>query len=250
MLYAAAMIVRTQSNGVVTLTLDRPARRNALDDAAMHTLAAELATIGIDSACRCVLIRGAGSSFSAGRDLKQAADLDREAALAQHRRWADVFRGLRRLPCPSVAVVQGHAVAGGFTLALACDFMIAERGAKFGALEMANGFPAAMCTPILAHKAPPAFGLEAALFGQPVEAARLAEAGLINRLVDTADDLDAAVDGFVGRILELDPVAVRQTVETYRAARTMPLEQAFTMGEHLNQLIEATGGFKRKGDPR
>ena len=128
--------------------------------------------------------------------------------------------------------------------------MIAERGAKFGALEMANGFPAAMCTPILAHKAPPAFGLEAALFGQPVEAARLAEAGLINRLVDTADDLDAAVDGFVGRILELDPVAVRQTVETYRAARTMPLEQAFTMGEHLNQLIEATGGFKRKGDPR
>ncbi|MEQ9642475.1 MAG: enoyl-CoA hydratase/isomerase family protein [Alphaproteobacteria bacterium] len=242
------MIERTATGGVVTLTLNRPERRNALDDAAMHALAVELEALGDDA--RCVVIRGAGPSFSAGRDLKQAAELDQQAALTQHRRWADVFRTLRRLPCPSLAVVQGNAVAGGFTLALACDFLIAERSAKFGALEMANGFPAAMCTPILAHKAPPALGLEMALFGQPVTATRLAEAGLINRLVDRAEDLDAAVDEFVGRILELDPLAVRQTIETYRAARTMPLEQAFTMGEHLNQLIEASGGFKRKGDPR
>ena len=194
---------------------------------------------------RCLVLKGAGGGFSAGRDLKQAADLDQDAALAQHAAWGEAFQALRRLPFPSVAIVEGAAVAGGFTLAMATDFLIAERDAKFGALEMANGFPAAMCTPILAKKAGPRLGLELAMFGTLETAERLFAAGLINRLVDGADGLATAEAEFVSHILSLDPLAVRQTLGAYRSAEAQPLEQALNSGITLNQLIEASGRFKR-----
>ncbi|MEQ9124948.1 MAG: enoyl-CoA hydratase/isomerase family protein [Alphaproteobacteria bacterium] len=233
-----------QADGRLDITLNRPRRRNALDSGAMATLADMLASAGRDPDLRCVVIKGAGGVFSAGRDLKQAADLDQPTALAQHAAWGEVFQALRRLPAPSIAVVEGAAVAGGFTLAMATDFLIAERKAVFGALEMANGFPAAMCTPILAKKAAPRFGLEMALFGKAESAERLYAAGLVNRLADGPEALAAEADAFVAHILSLNPLAVRQTLGAYRAAESQPLEQALTAGITLNQLIEASGTFK------
>lgn len=234
-------------DGRTTILLNRPRRRNALDSAAMAALRDAVLAAAGDAALRCLILRGAGGVFSAGRDLKQAADLDRDAALAQHAAWGEVFQALRRLPAPSVAAVEGAAVAGGFTLALATDFLIAERGARFGALEMANGFPAAMCTPILAKKALPRLGLELAMFGALETAERLHAAGLVNRLADGADGLTAETDAFVGHILGLDATAVRQTLAAYRAAEAQPLEQALTAGITLNQLIEANGRFRAGG---
>lgn len=241
------IVVAKSASGLVTITLDRPKRRNALDSIAMAELAKVLGQAANDPDLRCLLIEGAGGGFSAGRDLKQAADLDQDEALAQHAAWGEVFKTLRRLPAPSVAIVEGAAVAGGFTLAMATDFLIAERGARFGALEMANGFPAAMCTPILAHKAPPRLGLELALFGALETAERLFDAGLVNRIADGTDGLAVARDDFVRHILSLDPLAVRQTVAAYRAAESQPLEQALTAGVTLNQLIEASGRFRQGG---
>jgi len=241
------IVIDKAGNGLITIMLDRPKRRNALDSVAMAELAKALGQAADDPDLRCLAIEGAGGGFSAGRDLKQAADLDQDAALAQHAAWGEVFKTLRRLPAPSVAVVEGAAVAGGFTLALATDFLIAERSARFGALEMANGFPAAMCTPILAKKAPPRLGLELALFGALETAERLFEAGLVNRIADGADGLATERDAFVGHILSLDPLAVRQTVAAYRAAESQPLDQALTAGVTLNQLIEASGRFRQGG---
>jgi enoyl-CoA hydratase/carnithine racemase len=239
--------ISTDERGVAALTIDRPRRRNALDSNAMSELSGALADFEKDAALRALVIRGAGGSFSAGRDLKEAADLPIDRALEQHSAWTDVFRCLRRLPFPSVAVVEGYAVAGGFTLAMGCDFVIADRSAQFGAMEMKNGFPAAVCTPILARLAPPRIGLELALFGDLVSAERLYEAGLLNQLVDGSAGLDAAVVDFTDRIVALEPTAVRQTLETYRAAETMPLDQSLTMGMHLNQLLDAAGSFKSAG---
>lgn len=242
-------MIETQrrEDGLLTVTLNRPEKRNALDSLAMAGLRNALSEAAEDAGLRCVVVKGAGGVFSAGRDLKQAAELDRDEALAQHADWGEVFKALRRLPAPSVAVVEGAAVAGGFTLALATDFLIAERGARFGALEMANGFPAAMCTPILAKKAPPRLGLELAMFGKVETAERLFAAGLVNRIADGAKGLAAETDAFVAHILSLDPVAVRQTVAAYRAAEAQPLEQALTAGVTLNQLIEASGRFEAGG---
>lgn len=237
----------TDARGVVTFTIDRPRRRNALDSASMRALAEALRGVETERTVRALVIQGAGGSFSAGRDLKEAADLPAGRARDQHSAWTDVFRRLRGLPFPSVAAVEGYAVAGGFTLAMGCDFVIAERAAQFGALEMKNGFPAAVGTPILARLAPPRIGLELALFGDLVTAERLYEAGLVNRLADGHDGLADAVADFTDRIVALAPTAVRQTLETYRAAETMPLDQSLTLGMHLNQLLDASGSFRAAG---
>jgi methylglutaconyl-CoA hydratase len=235
------------ANGLTTVTMNRPRRRNALDRQAMADLRDAFIEAGQDGELRCLILKGAGGGFSAGRDLKQAAGLNQAEALDQHAAWGEAFKALRRLPAPSVAVVEGAAVAGGFTLSVATDFMIADRTAKFGALEMANGFPAAMCTPILAKKAASRIGLELAMFGALESAERLHAAGLINRLADGPESLAAEVKGFTDHILSLDALAVRQTLAAYRSAESQPLEQALTAGITLNQLIETSGRFTEGG---
>ncbi len=237
------MIDTDLENGVLRLTLNRPEARNALSSAGMAGLNSALREAENNSDAQVLVIQAAGKAFSAGRDLKEAPTLPLETSLQQHDDWATVYQRLQRLTIPTVAVVQGFAVAGGFTLAMGCDFVLASRSAKFGAMEMANGFPAAVCTPLLAHLLGPRLGLELALFGEPVEAERLYEMGLINALADDDDALPALADDYVGRLLRLNPGAVKQTKEAFRAARTMPLDQAMVIGKHLNQLLDAAGNF-------
>ena len=237
------MIETDLNEGVLRLTLNRPEARNALNAEGMAGLNAALRDAERNEAVRVLVIQAAGQAFSAGRDLKEAPTLPLETALQQHDDWATVYQRLQRLTIPTVAVVQGFAVAGGFTLAMGCDFVLASRTARFGAMEMANGFPAAVCTPLLAHLLGPRLGLELALFGEPVGAERLYEMGLVNALADDDAALPALADDFVGRLLKLNPGAVKQTKEAFRAARTMPLDQAMVIGKHLNQLLDAAGNF-------
>ncbi len=237
------MIEVDHRDGVYRLTLNRPRARNALNAAGMAGIVEALRQAETAKDARVLVIQAAGESFSAGRDLKEAPTLPLATSLQQHDDWATVFQRLQRLSIPSVAVVNGFAVAGGFTLAMGCDFVLASRGAKFGAMEMANGFPAAVCTPLLAHLLGPRLGLELALFGEAVGAERLYEIGLINTLADDDAALPALAEDFVGRLLALNPSAVKQTKETFRAARSMPLDQALTMGKHLHQLLDASGSF-------
>lgn len=237
------MIDTDLKDGVLRLTLNRPKARNALNAAGMADLNAALRDAADNADARVLVIQAAGQAFSAGRDLKEAPTLPLETALQQHDDWATVYQRLQRLTIPTVAVVQGFAVAGGFTLAMGCDFVLASRSARFGAMEMANGFPAAVCTPLLAHLLGPRLGLEMALFGEPVEAERLYEMGLINALADDDAALPALADDYAGRLLKLNPGAVKQTKEAFRAARTMPLDQAMVIGKHLNQLLDAAGSF-------
>ena len=239
------MIEVETNDGVTRLTLSRPEARNALNAAGMAGLNTALRDIESSPETRVLVIQAAGKAFSAGRDLKEAPTLPLETALQQHDDWATVYQRLQRLSIPTVAVVQGFAVAGGFTLAMGCDFVLASRSAKFGAMEMANGFPAAVCAPLLAHLLGPRLGLELALFGEAVGAERLYEMGLINALAENDESLPALADDFVGRLLKLNPGAVKQTKEAFRAARTMPLDQAMVIGKHLNQLLDASGSFAK-----
>lgn len=251
------MIGKEQLGGIVTLTIDRPERRNAFDAETTTALAEAVEALAGDGGVRLLVIKGAGGHFSAGKDLKavETGEEPRAELLARHEDWVRTFHALHRLPAPSLAVVEGYAVAGGFTLAMGCDFVVAERGALFGAMEMRNGFPASVCTPILARLLGPRLGLELALFGQPVEAARLYEMGLINRLADGPEELAQTAQAFAGHIAGLDPDAVKLTRETYRAAENMPIDNALDMGKHLNQLLAASGwfaegaavGLKKKG---
>ncbi len=236
-----------RQNGVTTLRLNRPERKNAFDRALTERLADALEEETRNGACRVVVIKGAGDVFSAGRDLRAAGDDLKDDPFAVDNAWVRVFHALHRSPVPSVAVVRGWAVAGGFTLAMGCDFVLAERSARFGAFEMRHGFPAAVCTPILARLAGPRLGLEFALFGEAIPAERLLAAGLINRLADDAEDLAAIEVDFVGKLAALDPLAVKLTRDTFRAAETMPLDNALDMGRQLNQMLAALGRFQAAG---
>jgi enoyl-CoA hydratase/carnithine racemase len=244
-------MIRSERNGAIArLILDRPERKNAIDAATARALGEAIEAAQRDARVRVLVITGAGGTFSTGRDLKASAAAASDAArdpFGEDEAWVRIFHLLHRSAVPSVAVVRGHAVAGGFTLAMGCDFVLAEKAAMFGAYEMRHGFPASVCTPILARLVGPRLGLEFALLGEPIPAERLHAAGLINRLAEDAADLSRLEAELVGRLAALEPRAVKMTRDMFRAAQGMPLDNALDMGRQLNQLIAATGGFASAG---
>ncbi|MDB5810425.1 MAG: Enoyl-CoA hydratase [Betaproteobacteria bacterium] len=235
-------MIRIQNRASVReIILDRPDRRNALNPEMIASLTLALTEAGAASDCRCIVIKGAGAHFCAGREL--AADLPRDldSVLAYDDAYAAIFERLHKLTKPSIAVVSGYAVAGGFTLAMACDFVIADESAKFGAVEMNNRFPAAVNTAVLSNLLGPRRALELLLLGEITSARTLFDMGLINRLAADADELAAVETTLTAQIAALDPAAVRLTKETHRAACNMPLADALTLGKQLNALLLASG---------
>jgi enoyl-CoA hydratase/carnithine racemase len=244
-------MIRTEKAGAVTtLIIDRPEKRNALDWDMIPAMVEAIAAAGTDAACRCLVVTGAGDTFCAGRDLGAGKGCggELEDVLADDDAYQAIFAALRTLSKPSVAVVRGHAVAGGFTLAMGCDFVIAERAARFGALEMRGGFPAAVNTAILSHQVGPRMALELLLSAETVTAERLYEMGLVNRLADGAADLETVARAFVDGLTGLEPVAVKLTKETHRAVSTMPLGEALTVAKQLNALLMASGRIDKAAE--
>jgi enoyl-CoA hydratase/carnithine racemase len=236
------MIDVTEAGAITTLTIDRTERRNALDHATIEALAAAISAAEASPDCRCIVLKGAGGTFSSGRDLADArSDAPLAEILAYDEHWTDVLHLLHDLSKPSVAVVEGHAVAGGFTLAMGCDFVIAERGARFGALEMRGGFPAAVNTAILTHLVGPRIALEYLLSAETFPAEHLFQNRLINALADGPAELQRMVDDMTARLAALDPVAVKLTKDAHRMAAAMPVSEAIVMGGQLNALLMSSG---------
>lgn len=242
-------MIRSERDGhVVRLVIDRPQRRNALSFEMIRMLAAALAGADIDTDCKCIVIEGAGDNFCSGREL--APDAGRrtlEDVLAYDDAYGEIFQRLNSLSKPSVAVVRGYAVAGGFTLAMACDFVIADESARFGALEMKNGFPAAINTAVLSRALGRRRALELLLFGDMVGASELFAMGLVNRLARDAGELERIAADWIGRMTALDATAVRLTKETHRAVASLPLSDALIVGKQLNALLLASGRIDEAG---
>lgn len=235
-------MIRTEIDGsVVSAVLDAPEVKNAFDASMITELSSVISDAALDEKCRCLIITGASGTFCTGRDLSEEVDSSLEAVLTRESNWEQIFQQLRQFPKLSVAVVEGYAVAGGFTLAMGCDFVIADAGAVFGAFEMRNGFPAAVNTPLLAKLVAPRIALEWALLGEAISARRLYEMGLINRLVEDTDELSGVVSSFISHLTTLNPTAVRAAKEIHHAARNMPLSDALVMGAQQNSLISASG---------
>ncbi len=240
-------MIRIERDGPVTaLILNRPERRNALNEALIRGLRDGVLAAEADASCRCLVLKGAGDHFCAGRDLSgKVAGKDLESHLAFDDLYTGLFEALRRMSKPSVAVVRGYAVAGGFTLAMGCDFVLAEESALFGALEMRGGFPAAVNTALLTHLTGPRRSLEFLLSADTFPAARLHEAGLINRLAPDAAALAEAEREFVGALAALEPVAVKLTKETHRATSALPIGESLLVAKQLNALLAASGLIDR-----
>ena len=235
----AALVLASRDGATARLLLNRPAKKNALSNALLAELQARLAEAVADPEVASIVISGAGPCFSAGRDTKEfggAARLQDRSLDRDQAGFLGVLKALMDAPKPTVAAVHGLAFGGGQAMTLACDFVIAERDARFGNVEMAYGFPAAMNTVLLARHLGRRMGLEIALTGETYSAERFHEIGLVNRLAEPGG-LEAAVAEFTAVLDARTPWSVARTRETFRIAEDQSAEAALHTGNQLNQLL-------------
>src|SRR5690348_10575813 len=182
------------ADGVATISINRPERRNALSWDVIAQMRARVAEAKGDAAVRVVVITGTGDkAFCAGADLGNMADGAGYLELHEGRGGlAELFQELWSLGKPTIARVHGYALAGGFGLALACDMVVAADNAVFGTPEIDVGLWPYMITVPLTRSMPPKKALELMLTGRRVDATEADRIGFVTRVVPVAE-LDAAV---------------------------------------------------------
>jgi enoyl-CoA hydratase/carnithine racemase len=209
-----------------TITIDDSERRNPLSNAAMAEMAGMIRRAAADDSVRVIVITGAGDhAFSAGGDLSGGfvdspiADHDARGALG------DLFRAMRGCGKPTVARVNGHALAGGFGLAAACDIVVAVKDATFGAPEVKVGLWPMVITAVLQRVMPHKAALELMLTGRRITADEAQRLGVVSRVVRRSD-LDDAVDLVVSGLASTSPVTVRMGRDAFYAVEDLGFDAA------------------------
>lgn len=257
-----APVLMTREGAVVRVTLNRPARRNAMNGAMMVALDAALDALEADRTARIVILAGAGGHFCAGLDLTEVGQqetLDEriKAGLERNRRTGIRFQRLAALPQVVIAAIQGSAHAGGLGWVCAADIAFATADARFAAPEVRRGLVPAQILPWLARRmgrsAATRMVLEARVLGA-TEAARL---GLVHELVADAAALAAQVDATVQDVLQGAPLALAETKALIAALGPVSPEgyaeagaQAFARGAAGAEAAEGIAAFKEKRPAR
>lgn len=182
--------VSTQGDGdVLVITIERPEARNAVNRAVAEGIAAALDRLDGEDPLRVGILTGAGGYFCAGMDLK--AFVAGEQPYAADRGFAGIVQRSSRKPL--IAAVEGFALAGGFEVALACDLIVAARDARFGIPEVKRSLVAAGGALIrLPRRIPYHVAMELALTGDPIDASRAKEIGIVNRLAEPGEAIAGA----------------------------------------------------------
>lgn len=202
-------VVFDVSGHVATITIDRPDRRNAINPDVVSGISEGLARAESEDLVRAVVLTGAGDkAFCAGGDL---GGMGSEGAAQQHFIRAEVgelFSQMRKSRLPIVARVNGHALAGGFGLMLACDLVVAADDAEFGMPEVNLGLWPFMITAVVARDLPRKVALDLMLTGRRIPASEGERWGFVNRVVPR-DNLDGAVDDLVAELVSKSPLIVK-----------------------------------------
>ena len=233
-------------SGVLTATLNRPDKRNAIDTPMIDGLLAMLDRAELDAAVRVVALRGAGNDFCAGMDLNellasadQAVEANRQAAL----HFAEVFVRMRRLPKPIVALVRGRALAGGCGLATACDLVLAAESAQFGYPEVQRGFVPAIVLTLLKRTTGDKIAFDLAATGRILDASEAAGAGLVSRVYEDSDFEDQASD--VLRALAASSAsALAFTKQQFYELDGLRFEDGIRLGADVNAVSRTTPDFR------
>ena len=231
-----AAVLTEAAGGVLVITINRPQARNAVNLAVALAIAAALDELDADERLLAGVLTGAGGSFSAGMDLK--AFLAGERPIVPGRGFAGIAD--RAAEKPVIAAVEGHALAGGFEIALACDMIVASENARFGLPEVTRGLIAGAGGLLrLPQRIPRAVAMELALTGEMIDAARALELGLVNRVVPAGRALDAALE-LAQRIAANAPLAVRASKRMIvEAPRWPPAEVFDRQREALEQIADS-----------
>jgi methylglutaconyl-CoA hydratase len=238
-------ILVAENEGVRTITLNRPERRNALTPEMQLELIAAMEEASAGSA-RVVVLRGAGDAFCSGLDLSALQSMNDKSA-ADHRadaeRVAKLFRTLYELPKPTIASVHGAAIAGGTGLATLCDITLAVPTAKFGYTEARIGFVPAIVSAFLALQIGDKRARDLLLTGRVFDAAEAYRLGLVNEVVQP-DALEGRMLALVQTLAANSPESLASTKRLLAAQNKVWLDAAIALGMEANARSRETPDFK------
>ena len=236
-------VLLTFNEGVVrVLTLNRPEKRNALNDELVAALKAALREADGDDSLRAIVIRGAGKDFCSGADLsslQKIATASYEENVADARSLAELFALIRKVRVPVIAAVHGRALAGGCGLASACDLIVATTSARFGYPEVKIGFVPAMVAAILRRNLGEKKSFELLTQGFEFSAEKALTVGLINRVVGD-DELENAVIDFASVYTKVSGSAVAMTKRLIYDIDGDTFETAIEKGVETNARARLT----------
>jgi enoyl-CoA hydratase/carnithine racemase len=249
--------VLTEASGpVMTVTINRPERRNALNADVAAAIIAALDAAEADRTIRAVVLTGAGDkAFCAGGDLQPTADgapFTIDPANPQHY-VAKLLMRMETCQLPLVARVNGHALAGGFGLVCGCDLVVAREDALLGVTEVKVGLFPMMILPVLLRNVPNRLLMELCLTGEPITAAEAARDRIVNYAVP-AEILDEKTAWLVDRITGKSPTGIRLGKQGLRNIRQMSmanaLEYAQFMLVNMARTQDAKEGFAAFNEKR
>jgi methylglutaconyl-CoA hydratase len=248
-------LVTTQQpeDGITIVTLNRPAKRNALNAALMEACSTAFETLAQDQTQRVIILRGEGVAFCAGLDLEEvfaATSPEKTARLV-----ARLLRAVYHVPQVTIAAVHGAAIAGGAGLMSACDVVVATPDTRIGYPEVRRGLVAALVMALLRRQVPERDARELLLLGDLVSAERAREMGLVNRVV-AKGELAGETLALARKVLRGAPAAIAHTKkvldELCPTSFNQELDQALLhhlSGRASSEAREGIAAFLEKRDP-
>ncbi|WP_327240670.1 crotonase/enoyl-CoA hydratase family protein [Streptomyces sp. NBC_01318] len=226
---ASDIVLHERRGGVLTITINRPAQKNAVDHEVAVRLAAGLDLLDADPELSVGVLTGAGGVFSAGMDLKAFAK--GELPVLPGRGFGGLTGTAVRKPL--IAAVEGWALGGGFEMVLACDLIVAAEDARFGLPEVTRGLVAAAGGLVrLPRRLPYHVAARVLLTGEPLTAAEGKEYGLVNELTPPGAALDVARE-LAGRVARNAPLALAAVKEVLRETQGLNESDAFRRQDEL-----------------
>jgi methylglutaconyl-CoA hydratase len=247
MTVADSVVLYERSEGVARITLNRPARRNALNNELISGLKVMLGRAHDDKEIRAIVLVGAGSDFCSGADLaalQKISTASVEENLEDAAALMELFALIRSTRQPVIAAVKGRALAGGCGLASACDIVLAARSSRFGYPEVKIGFVPAMVMAILRRNVSEKRAFELVTLGGEITAADAVAMGLANRVIDD-EAFDDEVDAFVGQFAKVSSSAVALTKKLLYQIDAMSFEDALRCGVDTNVTARMSSDCKK-----
>ena len=235
-------VLYSVDGAVARVTLNRPEKRNALNDAVIAGVKQGLRQAARDESVGVVVIAGAGKDFCSGADLSALQKIA-GASVADNsedaRSLLDLFVLIRQVPVPVVAAVSGRALAGGCGLATACDLVLASASARFGYPEVKIGFVPAMVMAILRRNVSEKRAFELITRGEEIGAAQAKDLGLVNQ-VFSDETFTADVDAYVNKFASLSKQAVALTKGLLYQIDGVGFVEALETGADVNVIARMT----------
>jgi len=241
-------ILTETAGSIAIITLNRPEKRNALNDELIAALKTALREADADDSIKCIVIRGAGKDFCSGADLsalQKIANASLEENLEDARSLGELYKLIREVRQPVIAAVKGRALAGGCGLAMACDLIVAETNAKFGFPEVKIGFVPAMVAAIVHRSMSERRAFATLTLGEEMSAQALSDSGIVHAVADEAR-FESTLATVTDRYTALSASAVQMTKGLLYDIDGLDFASAIEQGANVNAEARMTEDCQRE----